>query len=241
MSSTPSLLGGALESAVAQSYNSFSGSDIMAVIGQFPFAELQAVSYSVTREKAPIYTMGSADIRAFSRNKRGVAGSLIWINFDRHALLNVIRRSLGRFVANKEDVLPQYQPTTGKEFLSQTAIFNSNLVRTSGPNVSATIDALDNIPVSGVSSNYSLAAPWYSDQILPFDIVLAGTNEYGAATAMKIYGVEILNEGSGVSIDDAVTEMQATFVARLVEPWAAVNSPFQVAVGGGPTAGIIGS
>ena len=38
---------------------------------------------------------------------------------------------------------------------------------------------------------------------------------------MKIFGVEILNEGSGVSIDDAVTEMQATFVARYVEPWVA--------------------
>ena len=40
---------------------------------------------------------------------------------------------------------------------------------------------------------------------------------------MKIFGVEILNEGSGVSIDDAVTEMQATFVARYVEPWTAVK------------------
>jgi hypothetical protein len=36
-----------------------------------------------------------------------------------------------------------------------------------------------------------------------------------AATALKIFGIKILNEGSGVSIDDAVTEMQATFVARL--------------------------
>lgn len=57
-----------------------------------------------------------------------------------------------------------------------------------------------------------------ADQILSFDITLAGTNENGAATCMKIFGVEILNEGSGVSIDDAVTEMQATFVARYVEP-----------------------
>lgn len=44
--------------------------------------------------------------------------------------------------------------------------------------------------------------------------------------AAKIFGVEILNEGSGVSIDDAVTEMQATFVARVVEPMSAVASPF---------------
>lgn len=34
---------------------------------------------------------------------------------------------------------------------------------------------------------------------------------------MKIFGVEILNEGSGVSIDDAVQEMQATFVARYIK------------------------
>ena len=234
-------LGGVLESQVAQSYNSFSGSDITAVIGQFQFAELQAVSYSVTREKAPIYTMGSPDIRAFSRNKRGVAGSLIWINFDRHALLNLFRMAMGRFVANTEDVLPQYQPTTTSPFLSQTAIFNSNLVRTTGPDVTATIDALDSIPVDSVSQLRTIAAPWYSDQILPFDISLVGTNEEGAATAMKIYGVEILNEGSGVSIDDAVTEMQATFVARLVEPWAAVASPFTGVGGQLSQAGVQGS
>ena len=63
-----------------------------------------------------------------------------------------------------------------------------------------------------------LATPWYSDQVSPFDITLSAVNEYGAMTAAKIFGVEILNEGSGVSIDDAVTEMQATFVARYVEP-----------------------
>jgi hypothetical protein len=77
-----------------------------------------------------------------------------------------------------------------------------------------------------------MASPWYSDQVLPFDITLAGTNEQGACSTMKIFGVEILNEGSGVSIDDAVTEMQATFVARFVEPWSAVASPF-TGIGGG--------
>lgn len=233
-------LGGILESEVTRSYNSFSGSDIRAVIGQYPFAELQAISYSVTREKAPIYTMGSPDVRAFSRNKRGVAGSLIWINFDRHALLNVFRKAMGRFVANKDDVRPQFRPDE-QEFLDQTAVFNSALVRTIGPDVSGTIDQLDNVPLDAVSSLKQLAAPWYSDQILPFDITLAGTNEMGAATAMRIFGVEILNEGSGVSIDDAVTEMQSTFVARYVEPWAAVTSAFTGFGGDAISAGLIGA
>jgi hypothetical protein len=61
--------------------------------------------------------------------------------------------------------------------------------------------------------------------VLPFNITLAGANEYGAMCASKILGVEILNEGSGISVDDAVTEFQATFVARAIEPLQAVNSP----------------
>ena len=62
----------------------------------------------------------------------------------------------------------------------------------------------------------------------------------GAAAAMRIFGVEILNEGGGVSIDDAVTEMQATFVARYVEPWAAVSSPFTGVGGDSLASGLIG-
>ncbi len=69
--------------------------------------------------------------------------------------------------------------------------------------------------MTAVDGMKQLAKPWYSDQILPFDITLAGASELGAATAMKIFGVEILNEGSGVSIVAAeVTKVQATFVAR---------------------------
>jgi hypothetical protein len=73
---------------------------------------MQAISYSITREKAPIYTMGSADVRAYSRNKRGIAGSLIWINFDRHALLALFKRAKGKFVADKDETRPQYQVST---------------------------------------------------------------------------------------------------------------------------------
>lgn len=100
---------------------------------------------------------------------------------------------------------------------SSTARF----VRDVGPDVSGTIDQLDNIPISEVSSLKELAAPWYADQVLPVDVTLTGTNEMGAATAMRIFGVEILNSGNGTSIGDTVNESQATFVARFVEPWQA--------------------
>jgi hypothetical protein len=46
-----------------KTYTSFSGADIIATFapdGEAPvvIGELQAVTYSVTREKAPLYTMG---------------------------------------------------------------------------------------------------------------------------------------------------------------------------------------
>ena len=123
------------------------------------------------------------------------------------------------YIANVDDIRPQFR-TDENVFLSQNSIFNSTLTRGNGLAADATIDQLSGVRLDEVSGFKEAALPAFSDQILPFDITLAGTNEIGAATAMKIFGVEILNEGSGVSIDDAVTEMQATFVARFIEPCA---------------------
>jgi hypothetical protein len=95
-----------------------------------------------------------------------VAGSLIWINFDRHALLDVFRKARGRFLANKDDIRPQFRPDT-QDYLDQTAIFNSALVRSVGPDVGSTIDEIDNNSLNEVSGFKELAQPWYSDQILP--------------------------------------------------------------------------
>ena len=84
--------------------------------------------------------------------------------------------------------------------------------------------ALDNIPLSTVQGFKEPALPWYCDQILPFDITIAGANEYGAGASAKLYGVEILNEGFGTSIDDTVIEQQATFVAQTIAPLQACGT-----------------
>ncbi len=128
-------------------------------------------------------------------------GSLIGINFDRNALLDTFHRCRGYFVADTDEIRPQYQTQDAPD---ANALFTSSIVRDTGLSVGATINQLD----TQVTDLYGLnerAIPWYSDQVLPFNITLSGANEYGAMTAAKILGVEILNEGSGVSIDDAVT------------------------------------
>ena len=107
--------------------------------------------------------MGSANCRSYSRNKRGIAGGLIWINFDRHSLLALFKKARGKFLADVDEIRPQYQDST----VGAQAVFTSSLVRTVGPSIGGTIDQLDNLSVSEVGGSKELADPWYSDQILP--------------------------------------------------------------------------
>lgn len=46
------------QSAYTKSFTSFGGADITATFGGRVVGELQSITYSVTREKAPIYVMG---------------------------------------------------------------------------------------------------------------------------------------------------------------------------------------
>ena len=52
----------------SNAYTSFSGVDITATFDNVPIGTLQGISYSVTREKSPVYTIGYANPRSFSRN-----------------------------------------------------------------------------------------------------------------------------------------------------------------------------
>ena len=51
----------------SETFNSFSGADIKATFGNRIIGELASITYSVTREKAPIFTMGDPNPRSFSR------------------------------------------------------------------------------------------------------------------------------------------------------------------------------
>ena len=213
-----------------KSYNSFSGVDIKGVFGTTVIAELQAVSYSITREKAPLYTMGSADPRSFSRGKRGIAGTLIFIMFDRHALLSTFgldSATPAYFMANINDFKPAAAANPGA--------MNQNMPVTTlaTPAGSQAMDfsqaGLPGPLNSSIADDSEIAAPWFADQIPPFDITLAAVNEYGAMAVMRIFGVEILNEGYGVSIDDIVSEMQNTYIARTLTAWTPVPTPATMA------------
>lgn len=190
----------------SKTYNSFSGVDMVSTFGGKVIGELQGLSYTVQREKAPIYTMGEADPRSFSRGKRGIAGSVVLTLFDRNALLEVMRDR--PYVANK------YSIPEGFEVADVNINTIEILPGIIGPAVGASSPT-----VSRIALDVVLATPQYLDQVLPFDIVITAKNEYGSFARMAIHGVEIMNEGSSLSIDDISTDVACTFLATSITPW----------------------
>lgn len=197
---------------LSRTYTSFSGVDIRAVIGGVPIGQLQAISYAVQREKAPVYVMGSVDPLSFSRGKRGIAGTIITLMLDQHILFDPEGPFLDRtFVADNSEIYPN------------TPSINLNKAKT--PDRLRTVgndpadDPFASFDATNLSGEYTATSAWYVDQLPPFDVVIVAANEYGKAAQMRIYGVEILNEGSGFSIDDMVIENQMTYVCRTILPW----------------------
>lgn len=203
-----------------QTYNSFSGVDMQVTFGGKIIGEIQGLSFTVTREKAPLYTMGSADARSFSRGKRGIAGSLIFLVFDRSALLETMQER-GLYLANKYEIYQRQSVIEiGQGGVANTFIQNPPGIGGSVGVANSRITTQDANGSNIITSDKVLATPMYHDQIPPFDIVVSAANEYGAMAQMAIQNVEILNCGSGLSIDDITTDEACTFVATAIIPWS---------------------
>jgi hypothetical protein len=175
-------------------YTSYTGTDIVASILGVPIGSMLSISYSIQREKAGIYTMGSPDPRSISRGKRGIAGSLIFQIFDKDALFDIMWNH------------PQ-------EFWFATRNSNWQIAPQSygAPNPNNWLNKWENQELA-----HGKYQPFYADQIPPFDITLSFLNEMGNIARMDIKGVEILNEGMGMSVEDMAIEQAMTFIARSI-------------------------
>jgi len=202
-------------SSYTETYSVHTGTDIFSVFNDSIISTIQGISYSITRQKAPIYTMGSPDPRCIARSKRGIAGSMIMTTFDRHCLGDFMagsvfaakRGSIETSVAN-----PYVEP-------APTTLQMEEAIQTTSPADIGTLAALPDATAVNPGSLAVQAKPMFADQLLPFDSTMAAANEYGQGSMMRVFAIEILNEGSGISIDDTSNEVQMTYIARLVTPW----------------------
>lgn len=129
---------------------------MLVTFGSSVVGEVQGVSYTVTREKAPLYTMGSADPRSFSRGKRGIAGSLIFLVFDRSGLLDAMSEEM--YLANKWETT---KSQTTEEVLDDPA----------GTPLGSPGAGDPRFQLAGGAGDKVFATARYHDQIPPFDLV----------------------------------------------------------------------
>lgn len=218
---------------LSRTYTSYSGVDIRVIINGAPAGSMQALSYAIQREKAPIYVMGSVDPVSYSRGKRGIAGTMISLMMDTHFLMSESFKG-ERYLADKNEVFASIRGEGLQDARGDTQADPAVSLRTrGGDQFQGRVENVATAPGEGfrletpaskynlenLGNNYEVAPVYYVDQILPFDIAIIAANEYGQSAQMRLYGCEILNEGSGFSIDDIVIENQMTYVCRTILPW----------------------
>jgi hypothetical protein len=245
---------------LARTYTSYSGVDIRVIINGAQVGSMQALSYAIQREKAPIYVMGSVDPISYSRGKRGIAGTMISLMMDTHILMSPSFTG-EYYLGDSDEIFATATNSGGARATDTTAYENLNNEVDSGvrlaqigstnfgasgavgfmgveqqilsgaagaPGANASgpyqrFTKSESYDLSKMGNNYRVAPVFYVDQILPFDIAIVAANEYGQTAQMRLYGCEILNEGSGFSIDDIVIENQMTYVCRTILPWRSID------------------
>lgn len=202
-------------------FSSYSGADIHAVFGDTVFGEIQMISYKQDREKAPVYTMGSPDLRTVARGKRLITGACVFVVFDKDGLLSAMNEGSN---------------INRNPFISKDEVAMNGKSNIDGGNIS-TADRQLALDAGGTASVLQgrrglseldfteQVKAFHLDQLLPFDITIVGANEYGSVSKMVIKGVELMTEAGGMSIDDMVLEKQVAFIARGIEQWSAKAGP----------------
>lgn len=205
---------------------SFSGADLSVAFGKKVIAELQSISWAVQRRKAPIYTLGSPDVRSFSRGVRGIAGALVFAEFDRDALIEEMKSVWS-------DIAPEAMFTAaGNLYNVNNSNFADALNKSGWSGVEDKLEEVrsndqwnqmgtDAFNQTGTPAGFARIQKdnvLYADTLPPFDVTMTFANEYGQTAFRKIYDLDILNESSGVSVDSVVMERQVTWIARRISP-----------------------
>ena len=130
----------------------------------------------------------------------------MFVMFDRHALLDELRKEY--------EGLPSVQKI--RTFAANVGSYADEILRGALTKQGyAGIAKWDELMTEfGYEEMITEVAPTYVDQLMPFNVSIHFSNEYGQRAQIDLFGVEIINSGTAISIDDVVTNQAMTFVAR---------------------------
>ena len=187
-----------------------------------------------------MYTLGNADPRSFSRGKRAIAGSCVFAVFDRDALLDELTEettwqqiapdamftAAGNLTTRYEDGgFTNALALTNWNKKSQATGLNPSNITSTGENNTGTVTNTTGAASNGSGKTINVPQGFgiinrtnilYADTLPPLDVTMTFANEYGQAAFQKIYDMDFLNEGSGVSVDSIVMEREMSWIARRI-------------------------
>ena len=201
----------------AKTFNSFSGADIFIIFENATVGTITQLSWNITREKAPLYVLGHVDAVGTSRGKRSIAGSLTGIILDRWTLFDLAWGSDITGEGGRTGEYAEYARKTGDILVPGDLMF-VDYADIYGTDVAPGTRAW---PVGGGGSAeeaWKKMLGWepsrvvYADQMLPCDVTIVGINEAGNFMVSRIFGIDLLSTGAGISIDDGqvVYKLQGT-------------------------------
>ena len=228
----------------------FTGSDLHAYINNVHVGNIESLTYSTNREVVGVYAMGNASPINFAKGKRMVVGSMMFAQFDAHAVMEGVFKLQTRtggpvdtVGALWKDLSSPDQGITNTQFLSQTIASNSVVQGLKGAINTSTTDVsqatLAGIGLQGLSqSDYQKQVKaqvnrtlqivageslLYPDQLPAFDLTLVGVNELGFVSKFALLGVTITQETGGWSLADLQNNIGLTYVARQILYWRSAS------------------
>lgn len=212
-----------------RTYQSFGTGDVIATFNGIVIAELLSITWSVEREKAPNYVLGQVNPVGYARGRRGIAGSLVFAVFNRNALMSAMRNADESTAGPDWRDVNYYYDFRGstsdnaEDFRGLGTWYQNSSSRPSRDQVNAFLQNAISNNTSLVENAGRISKVDYADQLQSFDIVLNYANEAGYKAKTTLRDVEILNQGSGISIQDLATSHNYTFVARDIEEMTAMT------------------
>lgn len=221
--------------------STFSGADYTVYFNDRRVANLEALTWSSSRESIANFGLGDPNAHSVTKGKRIIVGSMTMTVWARHALLGEVFNAFGRRAGDRDftlaDILRQDSPAA--QILSpdyqRLTTSTTGAGSRSVPKPRAGDDLGINSSVSrglsfadfqtirreqverAVNFTYSQRLKW-ADQLPPFDITLVGANEQGDVTQMSLLQIHITQETGGASINDLGNSTAFSFIALNWEP-----------------------
>lgn len=157
----------------SKSNSSYSGSDCIVIVQLnnklIVLGNVETFSHSIHREKVPVRTLGRSNPKGFTAGGRTIAGSIVFITFDRAPLWSIIKET--DYVRNPTDrassPLPDQLPPLDLILLFSNEYGHSSIVRLYG------VEFLDEGTVYSINDLYSECTMQYvardMDQMIAYE------------------------------------------------------------------------